>query len=386
MIGKLKTPSASTCVLSALCSSHSNNINSDNYKPYEASHHSHFPPRSPTKKPCLLLSNHTHIIKSQESKNHLSNELKFIRSQKRLSDLCTWAIGGPCNHFVQVVNQIQLLSALRYCHENSLRSMIIGKGSNCLFDDLGFDGCVILNQIGFLERIEPGMFRVGSGFRFNHLGILCSNEGFTGLEFAGGIPGTVGGAAYMNAGANGQETADVINSIEIVTTEGKFQILNRTDLNFGYRTSPFQDMEDLAAIVAITFQLKHSESARRRQQEYLERRRISQPVRERSAGSVFRNPSNSGVSAAELIERAGLKGHRVGGAMVSNIHANFFINSGGSTSEDMLELINLVKEMVYQKFGIQLKEEVDATCGYFEWVDPPMCQVGGRCCQRWLQR
>ncbi|CAL5372472.1 unnamed protein product [Camellia sinensis] len=258
--------------------------------------------------------------------------------------------------------------------------MIIGKGSNCLFDDLGFDGCVILNQIGFLERIEPGMFRVGSGFRFNHLGILCSNEGFTGLEFAGGIPGTVAGAAYMNAGANGQETADVIDSIEIVTTEGKFQILNRTDLNFGYRTSPFQDMEDLAAIVAVTFQLKHSESARRRQQEYLERgsdpyprvgivaqdkfsrrimlRRISQPVRERSAGSVFRNPSNSGVSAAELIERAGLKGHRVGGAMVSNIHANFFINSGGSTSEDMLELINLVKEMVYQKFGIQLKEEV----------------------------
>ncbi|CAL5326003.1 unnamed protein product [Camellia sinensis] len=263
--------------------------------------------------------------------------------------------------------------------------MIIGKGSNCLFDDLGFDGCVILNQIGFLERIEPGMFRVGSGFRFNHLGILCSNEGFTGLEFAGGIPGTVGGAAYMNAGANGQETADVIDSIEIVTTEGKFQILNRTDLNFGYRTSPFQDMEDLAAIVAVTFQLKHSESARRRQQEYLESwqgisgavpptqgwglwpktnfqgvlwRRISQPVRERSAGSVFRNPSNSGVSAAELIERAGLKGHRVGGAMVSNIHANFFINSGGSTSEDMLELINLVKEMVYQKFGIQLKEEV----------------------------
>ncbi|KAI8020511.1 UDP-N-acetylenolpyruvoylglucosamine reductase [Camellia lanceoleosa] len=244
-----------------------------------------------------------------------------------------------------------------YCHENSLRSMIIGKGSNCLFDDLGFDGCVILNQIGFLERIEPGMFRVGSGFRFNHLGILCSNEGFTGLEFAGGIPGTVGGAAYMNAGANGQETADVIDSIEIVTTDGKFQILNRTDLNFGYRTSPFQDMEDLAAIVAVTFQLKHSESARRRQQEYLERGFQGQCPLPKGGGCGPRQIYKA-YYAAELIERAGLKGHRVGGAMVSNIHANFFINSGGSTSEDMLELINLVKEMVYQKFGIQLKEEV----------------------------
>lgn len=162
----------------------------------------------------------------------------------------------------------------------------------------------------------------------------------------------------MNAGANGQETADAIASIEIVTIEGRLLTLNRSDLDFGYRSSPFQDMEDLAAIVSVTFQLKRSESARIRLLENLERRRISQPVGERSAGSVFQNQANLGVSAAELIERAGLKGFRVGGAMVSNIHANFFINSGGATSRDMLELIELVKKKVDQKFGVQLREEV----------------------------
>ncbi|KAK9272697.1 hypothetical protein L1049_003074 [Liquidambar formosana] len=320
---------------------------------FPSSHTSHLPLQSP-RNACFFLCNH--MNKQEVTQN--GNGLKFVRGKKLLRDLCTWGIGGPCNYFLQVFNQTQLVSAIRYCLEHSIQFIIIGKGSNCLFDDLGFGGCVILNRIEFLERIESGIYRVGSGFQFNRLGVQCSNEGFTGLEFAGGIPGTVGGATFMNAGANGQETADAIDSIEIVTTEGRLQTLKRSDLDFGYRSSPFQNMEDLAAIVAVTFQLNHCESARRRQQEYLERRRKSQPVGERSAGSVFRNPSNLGVSAAELIEKAGLKSFRVGGAMVSDIHANFFINSGGSTSQDMLELINLVKEKVNQKFGVQLKEEV----------------------------
>lgn len=100
----------------------------------------------------------------------------------------------------------------RYCKEHSIQFIITGKGSNCLFDDLGYDGCVILNRIEFLERIEPGLYRVGSGFRFNHLGVQCSNEEFTGLEFAGGVPGTVGGAIFMNAGANGQVKLDFLHS------------------------------------------------------------------------------------------------------------------------------------------------------------------------------
>lgn len=136
---------------------------------------------------------------------------------------------------------------------------------------MGFDGCVILNRIEFLEKKEPGIYRVGSGFRFNRLGVQCSNEGFTGLEFAGGIPGTVGGATYMNAGANGQETANAIRSVEFVTRDGKFLTFSRTDLVFRYRSSPFQVMEELAAIIAVTFELQHSGSAKRRQHEYMKR-------------------------------------------------------------------------------------------------------------------
>uniref|UniRef100_A0A5B7BTU1 UDP-N-acetylmuramate dehydrogenase n=1 Tax=Davidia involucrata TaxID=16924 RepID=A0A5B7BTU1_DAVIN len=377
MFGKIKTPTNFPSLIFFLVfSSHPNH-----HKPHEISSqitktplillplsHSHILLKSP-RKPSSVLCNHTNSINNQEL-THNCNGLKFVRGKKLLRDLSTWSIGGPCNYFVQVFDQTQLVSALRYCHEHCIRFMIIGKGSNCLFDDLGFDGCVVLNQIEFLERIESGIYRVGSGFRFNRLGVLCSNEGFTGLEFAGGIPGTVGGATYMNAGANGQEIADVIDSIEIITTEGKFQTLKRTDLDFGYRSSPFQEMDDLAAIVAVTFRLKHSESARKRLQEYMERRRISQPVGERSAGSVFRNPSNMEVSAAELIERAGLKGHRVGGAMVSNIHANFFINIGGSTSQDMLQLIGSVKEIVHEKFGVKLKEEVLYVHPYCQGLNP----------------
>ncbi|KAK2652238.1 hypothetical protein Ddye_012094 [Dipteronia dyeriana] len=286
------------------------------------------------------------------------NGLKFIRGKKMLKDLTTWGIGGPCNYFLQVSDQTQLVSAIRYCHEHSIRYIIIGKGSNCLFDDLGFDGCVILNRIEFLERKEAGMYKVGSGFRFNRLGIHCSNQGFSGLEFAGAIPATVGGATYMNAGANAQETGDVIDSVDVVTVQGKLQRLEKNDLNFGYRSSTFQDMKDLAAIVAVTFQLQESGSARTKQQECLERRRTTQPLGERTAGSVFRNPLNVGIAAAELIEKAGLKGFKIGGAVVSNVHANFFVNVGNSTSGDMLDLIALVKDKVDQKFGVQLTEEV----------------------------
>ncbi|KAJ0042188.1 hypothetical protein Pint_18772 [Pistacia integerrima] len=326
----------------------------------------------PSRKTTLLplkCSEKTYLLNKKEETQKW-NGLKIFRGKKLLKDLSTWGIGGPCNYFVEAFDQTQLLSAIRYCHEHSIRYIIIGRGSNCLFDDMGFEGCVILNRINFLERKEPGIYRAGSGFRFNSLGMQCSNEGFTGLEFAGGIPGTVGGATYMNAGANGQETADAIDSVDIVTVEGELRTLDRNDLKFGYRSSSFQDMEDLAAIVAVTFRLKELGSATRKQQEYLESRRMTQPLGDQTAGSVFRNPSDIGVAAAELIEKAGLKGFRLGGAMVSKIHANFFINVSSSTSRDMLNLIDLVKDKIDQKFGVRLKEEVVYYQPYCNHLNP----------------
>ncbi|KAI3965911.1 hypothetical protein MKX01_010868 [Papaver californicum] len=280
------------------------------------------------------------------SPSFISCGLRFVRGKKLLSELSTWRIGGPCNYFVQVSDQTQLLSAIRYCHESSIRFLIIGKGSNCLFDDSGFDGCVILNRIDFIEEIKSGIYSVGSGYPFNLLG------------FASGVPGSVGGGAYMNAGADGQDISDAIYSVEILQTDGRLESVNQNDLAFSYRKSSFQDMEDLAAIVAVTFKLKPFPSAREQQKAYLTKRRLSQPLGERSAGSVFKNPEGIGVSAGELIEKAGLKGFRLGDAKISETHANFFINCGGSTSKDMIELINLVKEKVKDKFKVELNEEI----------------------------
>ncbi|KAK1575142.1 hypothetical protein Q3G72_003020 [Acer saccharum] len=264
---------------------------------------------------------------NEKQQTHNWNGLKFIRGKKLLKDLTSWGIGGPCNYFLQVSDQTQLVSAISFFSCPLLLS---------IFHQLAYQflGSVVSNNA------EAGMYRVGSGFRFNRLGIHCSNQGFTGLEFAGAIPATVGGATYMNAGANAQETGDVIYSVDVVTVQGKLQRLEKNDLNFGYRSSTFQDMKDLAAIVAVTFQLQE--------------RRTTQPLGERTAGSVFRNPLKVGVAAAELIEKAGLKGFRIGGAVVSNVHANFFINIGNSTSRDMHDLIALVKDKVDQKFGVQL--------------------------------
>ncbi|KAK9091317.1 hypothetical protein Sjap_024494 [Stephania japonica] len=243
------------------------------------------------------LIQHKPLLSSPHHHFHLSrikcdfDELNIIHGQKLLSNLCTWGIGGPCAHFAQVSNHNQLISTIRFCRETSIGFVIVGKGSNCLFDDMGFDGCVILNGIDFVENTDDELlggcyYRVGSGCPFNRFGIQSCIDGFGGLEFAAGIPGTVGGAVYMNAGADGQETSDTVNSVEIVTIDGERRVFDRNDLAFGYRWSCFQEMEDLAAI----------------------------PVGERSAGSVFRNPSGVGISAGELIEKAGMKGFTVGGA------------------------------------------------------------------------
>jgi UDP-N-acetylmuramate dehydrogenase len=161
----------------------------------------------------------------------------------------------------------------RYCQNHNVPWFVVGKGSNCLFDDRGFDGCIILNRINFVEVLDSGVYRVGSGHAFNILGMLCSRDGFSGLEFASGIPGTVGGAIFMNAGADGQETADVLQSVEIVTSSGDWCTLSkeREELAYSYRTSPFQKMKHVAAIVAATFQLTPCPNARQRQKLFLDR-------------------------------------------------------------------------------------------------------------------
>lgn len=271
-----------------------------------------------------------------------------------LKDYSTLGIGGPARYFIEAASAHEMQFILRYCKAHKLRTFILGKGSNTLFDDRGFDGVVILNKIDFINDLGGGVFHVGAGTSFSRLGTLTARQGWSGLEFASGIPGSVGGAVYMNAGANGSETCDTLRCVDFIDESGNLHLLEKKKLSFKYRTSNFQSMK--GAIVGAAFALSPSETAREKQIEIINARTKTQPYKEKSAGCMFRNPA--GKHAGALIDQCGLKGFQVGGAKVSEKHANFLVNAGSSTSKDLLNLIDEVKKQVKEKHGIEMETEV----------------------------
>ncbi len=257
-------------------------------------------------------------------------------------------------YYMEVRSVQEMQHALQTCLEKRLPYFILGKGSNCLFDDHGINGVVILNKIDFLKKISDQIFHVGAGYSFSLLGTQTARQGLSGLEFAAGIPGTVGGAVYMNAGANGHETCESLISVDFLDEEGGLHLLKKDEIEFSYRTSSFQGMP--GAIVGATFALTPFQEARAKQLEIISYRKKTQPYNQMSAGCVFRNPVCGHAGA--LIEQSGLKGISVGDAKVSELHANFIVNSNSASSEDVLALIALIKQQVYQKTGIKLESEV----------------------------
>jgi len=274
--------------------------------------------------------------------------LLFQKNQS-LKDYSTWGIGGPAKLFCKVSNANEMQEAMQLGE----RFIVIGKGSNCLFDDRGFNGLVILNKIEFCERVGSE-YHVGSGYNFSLLGSRAARAGLAGLEFASGIPGTVGGAVFMNAGAGGHETCDALVDVQYMHKSGDLQIFKRADLNFSYRSSPFQTME--GAIISARFQLTESKAAKQNQLDLIRYRTATQPYGEKTCGCVFRNPGPE--SAGAIIEKCGLKGLRIGGVEVSDCHANFLINRGDGTSKDVLELVDKIKQIVQEKEGVKLQFEV----------------------------
>ena len=247
-----------------------------------------------------------------------------------------------------------MVQAIKWASQQQIPILILGKGSNCLFSDRGFEGLAILNKIDFIEWGE-GRIEVGSGYSFSLLGVQSARKGWSGLEFASGIPATVGGAIFMNAGANGKETADSLASVRFLSMDGKIDSFQRNELQYSYRTSPFQMMKGV--ILDAVFVLKEDPAARKTQLQIVDTRIKTQPLKEKSAGCIFRNPGH-GLSAGALIEQSGLKGVFVGGAKVSEIHANFIVNSGGATADDVKRLIRLIQERVKEAKGIDLECEV----------------------------
>lgn len=270
-----------------------------------------------------------------------------------LKDFSTFGIGGEARFLAEVKTIEEMQEALRFCSEKNLKFIVIGKGSNSLFDDRGFDGLVIINKINFC-RFENTEVEVGAGYSFALLGVQTARRGLSGLEFASGIPGSVGGAIYMNAGASGHQTCDMLQRVQFVDEKGQLHSFSKQELSFAYRHSSFQKMK--GAIVAATFLLGFSPEARKKQLEIVDYRTRTQPYGEMSCGCIFRNPE--GASAGLLIEKCGLKGMKIGGAEVSVMHANFIINTGSATTADILTLAQLVKSKVLAHSGHQLEMEL----------------------------
>ena len=279
------------------------------------------------------------------------NKLERNRS---LKELTTFGIGGAANYFIEVHDIPSMQEILLFCKKESLPYFILGKGSNVLFDDRGFSGVVIANRIQFLNKISDTTWHVGAGYSFSLLGSQTARLGLSGLEFASGIPGSVGGAIFMNAGANGNEASRHLVSVDFITSHGELLSLPKSELSFDYRFSSFQKKE--GAIVGATFHLIPSPEARQKQLDIIHYRKKTQPYDAKSAGCIFRNPSCGHAGA--IIEQSGLKGKTIGGAEVSNLHANFLINSNQASSKDILELIRHIQQEVKEKTGVELEHEV----------------------------
>lgn len=276
-----------------------------------------------------------------------------FQAHKPLKELSTFGIGGSAKYFIEISTIEDMQGLIAFCGREGLDYIVIGKGSNCLFDDRGFDGVAILNKISFCT-IEGLRVHVGAGYSFSLLGVQTARKGLSGLEFASGIPATVGGAVYMNAGANKQETKDHLYEVSFVNEMGELEVLKKSDLHFAYRTSSFQKRK--GAIVSVVFHLTENAEARKKQLAIIDYRTKTQPYGEKSAGCVFRNPVEG--SAGALIEKSGLKGVGLGGAEVSLMHANFIINKADAKTKDVLALASQVQERVKESTGIELEMEI----------------------------
>ncbi len=288
-----------------------------------------------------------------------------VRFDCSLSRYTTFGIGGPAGAFVDVDNVEELQQLLAFCHQQSIPWRMIGGGSNLLIHDDGYDGIIVhlgkgfkkieVKEAGFADRV---ILEVGSAFGFSKLSEWCSERGFTGFEFAYGIPGSLGGALVMNAGAWGVEIGDLVIAIELVDRKG-ILVVEKEELHFDYRClKNIQRSEDKQVVVKAHFALQEgsAEQIRERCRQIRQQRELSQPHGKRTCGSFFKNPPND--SAGRLIDRCGLKGTRVGGAMISEKHANFFINTGTATAADMIRLMELVQQKVKTSFNILLEPEV----------------------------
>ncbi len=284
------------------------------------------------------------------------NNIGHITENALLSKYTTYKVGGVASIIVSPKNEEKLIILLKELRGMNIKYKVLGYGSNVVFSDKYFDGVIIkLDEFDKLE-INDTVITVGAGVSLVKLSYKAMKEGLSGLEFASGIPGSVGGAVFMNAGAYKSDMSYVVSEVKVLTPELEIKILYNEDLKYKYRYSFLQDNP---GYICLEAKLILSHGNKEEIKEIMEKRRkkriMFQPLEYPSAGSVFRNPEND--FAGRLIEDCGLKGYSIGGAKVSEKHANFIINSNNATASDVKNLIEYVHDVVKKRTGVDLKVE-----------------------------
>lgn len=281
-----------------------------------------------------------------------------LRMNEPMAKHTSFRIGGPAEVMAFPQDRVQLAKLLKTSHLLDCKIRILGAGTNILAPDEGLDGLTVCLKdcLDGMERLPDGCIRVMAGVTMARAAVFAANQGLSGLEFAHGIPGTIGGGVYMNAGAYGGEIGQVCKRAEVMDLNGDIRVFTREALCFSYRHSRLEDSPGI--VLSADFRLAEQPEAeiKAKMQELMGRRKASQPLDLPSAGSAFKRPV--GGYAAALIDQAGLKGFRVGGAAVSEKHAGFVVNLGGATAEDVKSLLRQVSDRVYEASGIRLEPEV----------------------------
>ena len=301
--------------------------------------------------------NNNHNIKALQTA--LLKELPStrVREEEYLRHHTTFKIGGPADLFVEPTTMAELSFALRTIHEFDVPVTIIGCGSNILVKDGGIRGAVVsVRHMTQIMDCNDNTLCIGSGYMLKDASEFAWENGLTGLEFAIGIPGTLGGAVFMNAGAYDGEMSHVVTAVRAVDFQGNIKEYDASHLDFEYRHSVFHDNHEVIGEVIMTLKPGDKNVIKARMDELTEKRESKQPLEFASAGSTFKRPP--GYFAGTLIEQTGLKGLSVGDAQVSHKHAGFVINTGSASAKDVLDLIAEVQRRVYDQHGVHLEPEV----------------------------
>jgi len=288
----------------------------------------------------------------------IQKDLPGIKKNIRIAPYTTFKIGGPAEYFFKAKTKEDLIKAIETARKFKLPFFILAGGSNLLVSDKGFKGLVIKNQNSKI-RIKDSKVITEAGVKLNELVKVCLKKSLSGLEWSAGIPGTIGGAIRGNAGAFEKSIAESIEKIEALEINVRLEIKNYEvkDCKFDYRSSIFKEKKNLIVLSAeIRLEKDDKSKIKERIERYLNYRKNKHPLEFPSAGSIFKNPKDN--AAGILINQCGLSGFKIGQAQISEKHSNFIINLGGAKAEDVCQLIDLIKKKVEEKFGIELKEEI----------------------------